>query len=170
MAVTTEITNRIAQAARTVIEPMGLSLWGVEIVLDGRGQTVLVYVESPTGVSVEQLAEASRNIGLVLDVEDFIPGTYRLELSSPGFERSFFSTEQMRDYMGEKVEIRTSVPLGDRRKFRGILKEVREDSIAVEAEGQLFNLRWEDVKKARLIVEDPWKHADKKKTQGKSKA
>ncbi len=169
MAGETEIIERITQVARTVVEPMGMSLWGVDLALEGRSQIVRIYVESPQGIDVERLAEASRHIGLVLDVEDFIPGAYRLELSSPGFERSFFSTAQMRAYTGEKVEIRTRVPLGDRKKFRGILKEVREDSVTVEAEGKVFDLRWDDVKKARLVVDDPWKYAESKKTQGKSK-
>lgn len=170
MAGETESLERIAQVARTVVEPMGFALWGVESALEGRSQIVRIYVESPQGVDVEKLAEASRHIGLVLDVEDFIPGAYRLELSSPGFERPFFSTAQMREYVGEKVEVRTRIPLGDRKKFRGILKEVREDSVTVEAEGKAFDLRWDDVKKARLVVDDPWKYAESKKTQGKSKA
>lgn len=163
-----ETHERIVQAARTIVEPMGLVLWGVDVALEGRSQVVRVYVESPTGVDVERLAEISRHLGLVLDVEDIMPGAYRLEVSSPGFERPFFSPAQMHEYVGEKVELRTSEPVGDRRKFRGVLKEVREDSVVVEADGQSFTLRWEDVKKARLVVDDPWKYAERKKRQDKS--
>jgi len=156
-----DMNERIAQVARDVIEPMGLDLWGVEIALDGHGQAVRVYLDSPVGVTIDQLAEASRHIGLVLEVEDFVPGSYRLELSSPGFERPFFSTEQMRGYTGQKVEVKMSVPLNNRKNFKGLLMEVRQDSISVEADGTVYDLRWKDVKKARLIVEDPWKHAGK---------
>lgn len=103
-----DLTGRVAALAEPLLQSMGLELWGVE--LSGPGRPVLrVYIEAAPGgpaPGVEECAEASRLLGLSLDVEDFIPFPYVLELSTPGLDRRFFSPEQLAAHVGRPVEAR----------------------------------------------------------------
>jgi ribosome maturation factor RimP len=68
-----------------------------------------------------------------LDVEDFLPGAYMLEVSSPGLERRFFTAGQLAGALGRKVAITLLLPLADfpgRRRFRGILESVPDRPLA----------------------------------------
>jgi ribosome maturation factor RimP len=115
---------------------------------------------------VEQCAEISRLVGLALEVEEIFGGAWVLEVSSPGLERAFFRLEQMTPYVGREVEVNLWEAHGDfpgRRKFRGVLRAVGKESVAlrlagtpavpVEAvpEGRDVVFPWRSVRKVRLV-------------------
>ncbi len=175
--------EKLAGTVRATAEPvaasLGLSLWGVEFV--GGGRTVVrIYVDRAPdgvgglaagdgmgvqdGVSVDQCAELSRLVGLALDVEDVMPGAWVLEVSSPGFERVFFSASQMLPYVGRDVDVMLADPHPDfpgRRRFKGPLRAVEGDEFTVEVlqapvpggEPRPVQARlcWGMVKKAHLV-------------------
>lgn len=119
--------------------------------------------QTEAGVDIDRLARLSRQIGLVLDVEDMLPGAYRLELSSPGFERQFFAPAQLAGYEGQKLEAKTHEPVEGRKNFSGQLLSVELPEtegagarFTLEVDGRSFALDWDNVRKVRLVVEDPW--------------
>jgi ribosome maturation factor RimP len=148
------LSRRLADLAGPLAQSMGLDLWGMEVLFASRS-TVRVFVESGSGVGVDQCAELSRLLGLALDVEDLLPGAYTLEVSSPGLERKFFTPAQLAGARGLTVEVTLLSPLADfpgRRRFRGILESTPECCGPIPAEA-LFGLRAEDV--ARPGAEAP---------------
>ena len=87
----------------------------------------------------------------VLDVEDFIPHAYNLEVSSPGLNSLLNTREDYRRLNGEPVRIRTASPILGRRRFRGILDEIKVDVVTVtDTEGRAFEIPLEKVHSARL--------------------
>ena len=84
-------------ALHALIEPivaaMGFELWGIEHVSQGKHSRLVIYIERESGVSVEDCADISRQVSAVMDVEDPIPGEYRLEVSSPGMARPLYSLD-----------------------------------------------------------------------------
>jgi ribosome maturation factor RimP len=174
-----KLVGIIMAAASPVAASLGLAVWGVEIV--GGGRTVVrIYVDradsaaataadgadamTQGGVSVDQCAEISRLVGLALEVEDVMPGAWVLEVSSPGFERVFFSTDQMVPYIGRTVDVMLTDPHPDypgRRRFKGPLLSVEGNRFVVEillASGSGEELvpvpavlGWDMVKKAHLV-------------------
>lgn len=172
------VETRIAQMVEPILDSLGLCLWGVDAQMGGKGQTVLVYVEAAEGtdsakgadsasaakpakgVDIDQLAKASRHLSLLLDVEDdFIRGAYRLEVSSPGMERPFFKLDQLHPYVGRKVQAKSHTALDGRKKFRGELAHVGNTTIRLETEQGMVELDWSDVRRIKLLVEDPWAEA-----------
>ncbi len=120
--------------------------------------------------SLGQCEEISRHVGLALEVEDVLPSAYVLEVSTPGFARIFFQLAQMRSYLGDVIDVALSEPLaeeGGRKRFRGVLREVGEDTFSVQladisAEGDILvqekqvSLPWAFVRKAsRVYVYTP---------------
>jgi ribosome maturation factor RimP len=169
------LLQTLAVLAEPLAQSLGLSLWGVEVILAGRS-TVRIFVESGDGVTIDQCAELSRLFGLALDVEDILPGAYTLEVSSPGLERVFFTAGQLAGAVGRTVEITLLRPLSEfpgRRRFRGILETVpecsdvaspkdrfglrAEDTASSGAEAPLVLFAFADLKKATLVHIPPEK-------------
>ena len=158
------MTQHPAHAAVTalalpLVEAAGLELWGIELL--GEGRPILrVYVEAAGGVTIEQCAVLSRQLGLALDVEDIIPSAYTLEVSSPGFSRPFFSPEQLAAHVGGMLEVTLHEPLPEfprRKKFYGRLEEVSGDRFvllldeAPAPDALPVQINWDNVRKAQLV-------------------
>ena len=102
--------KQLAELIEPTVEMLGYELWGVELISPNRRPTLRVFIDSPTGVTVDHCADVSRHIGGVLDVEDPFVGEYTLEVSSPGIDRLVFKREQLDSYEGEPIEIKLRMP------------------------------------------------------------
>jgi ribosome maturation factor RimP len=140
---------------RRVLEPgvkaLGFELVDVELAGQGRRSTLRVYIDSPRGVTVDDCAKVSRQLSAILDVEDPIPGSYALEVSSPGLDRPLVTPEDFRRFRGEEVKLRTADAVNGRRNFKGRLVEAGDDGIVIEVDGQRFELAYSGIERARLV-------------------
>ena len=139
---------------QTMLEPgaaaLGFELVAVELAGSGRNATVRAYIDAPSGVSVEDCAHVSRQLSAILDVEDPIGDSYTLEVSSPGFDRPLRKPEHFQKVIGERVKI-TLHRAGGRRRFTGVLQAVHEDRVELEVDGDIHELAFADIEKARLV-------------------
>jgi len=148
--------ERLLARLRELMEPaldgMGRQLVHMEFSGGGGGRTFRLYVENKAGqgITVDELSEISRDVGAILDVEDIIPGSYRLEVSSPGLDRPLGKLEDCDRFAGRKANIQTREPLDGRKRFRGILKGREGDSVIIEVDGSTIKIPWNTVKKANL--------------------
>jgi ribosome maturation factor RimP len=142
-------------AIRNIVEPvvaaLGLQLWGIEYLGQGRHTLLRIYIDKEGGVDVEDCAEASRHVSSILDVEDPISSEYTLEVSSPGLDRILFNAEQMRRSAGSEVKVRLTQNLEGRRNFNGVLKDVSGDSLILAVGADEFVLPIERVEKVNLV-------------------
>lgn len=203
----------LTDIVRPLAEPLGLVLWGIEI-LGSTRPLVRIYVDVPdsaetdvsgslgnnveqgvsamdfppsfldatkevteeatgkaskvakqgktpnlsTGVSIEQCTRLSRRLSLALDVEAPFAVEWVLEVSSPGFNRPFFSLEQLPPYMGMPMEVVLASSMDmwpGRKKFSGTLMAVAEETLSLSLpEGTHSDIGVE-------FVEIPWQHVRK---------
>ncbi|WP_419787598.1 ribosome maturation factor RimP [Pseudodesulfovibrio sp.] len=143
----------LAELIRPEVESMGFILWGVTSPSTGRKRVIRIYVDGPDGINIDQCADVSRQVGLMLEVEDIIPGAYTLEVSSPGLERRFFSPAQLRDYLGRTVSAQALEVIDGRRRFHGVLTACFEDSFTLDEDGETISLNWADLREVRLVHE-----------------
>ena len=140
-----------------IIEPAILALnfdfVGLEWVSDGSGNVLRVYVDSDQGVTVENCAVLSRQIGSVLEVEDAIKQSYRLEVSSPGLNRPLFKLEHFKAVVGKTIKCRLRAAVSDRKNFKGTLVAVEADSLLLAVDGQEWTIRYSDIDKANLVFD-----------------
>jgi len=81
-----------------------------------------VAVEQLSGVTHEDCAGFSRDFGVLLDVEDLIPGeAYTLEASSPGLDRKLFRPGDFERFQGCLVKVQTFEPVRNNRHWQGRL-------------------------------------------------
>ena len=110
-------------------------------------------------VTIENCAAVNHQVSGVLEVHDPIAGEYILEVSSPGFDRAFFSELQMRDYLGQTVSLRLIQAIGQgdkkRRKVTGKLDSMQESSLMITTtDNEQFEVAFSNIDKANLIYED----------------
>jgi ribosome maturation factor RimP len=105
-------------------------------------------------VSVDDCANVSRAVSALLDVEDVIPGSYTLEVSSPGIDRPLTRPEHFVRFAGFEAKLETRVPLDGRKRFTGRLLGLEGERVRIAtAEGELA-LPLADVQRAKLVLTD----------------
>jgi ribosome maturation factor RimP len=86
-----------------------------------------------SGVTHQDCAAFSRDLSIMLDVEDLVPGAeYLLEASSPGLDRKLAKPEDFERFKGNLVKIQTFEPIKSNRHWQGRLTETRGESITID--------------------------------------
>lgn len=134
-----------------VVSAMGFELWGIDHLSQGKHSRLVIYIDHEDGVSVDDCADVSRQVSAVLDVEDPVPGEYRLEVSSPGMDRPLFSLEQFERYAGHVVTVKLRVPFDGRRKFKGLLAGIENDEVLLQVDGEEYCFPIEGIDQARVV-------------------
>jgi len=142
--------QQIQAMLEPTVEALGFELWGLEYQSQGRHSLLRVYIDGENGITVDDCAAVSEQIGSVLDVEEPIHGEYTLEVSSPGMDRQLFRLDQYPGFVGEEVEIRLRTPFEGRRKFRGVLQGVEGEDVVVRVEDHEYLLPFSAIEKARI--------------------
>ena len=142
--------QQITDMLETTIEALGFELWGVEYLSQGRHSLVRIYIDAPNGITVDDCATVSEQVGGVFDVEDTITGEYTLEVSSPGMDRLLFKLEQYPGYVGEIVELRLRGAFEGRRRFKGVLKGIEGEEVVIQVDDHEYLLPHSAIEKARI--------------------
>src|ERR1700749_3827874 len=109
-----EIISKIAAIAERAAAPAGIEIVEVELKGSGRSHLLRIYIDKPEGVSHADCELISRAVSAALDVEDPIPGTYELEVSSPGVERKLGKWQDWQRFAGKKVKVVLKEPVPPR--------------------------------------------------------
>jgi len=90
-------------------------------------------VEQLSGITHEDCAAFSRDFGVLLDVEDLVPGAeYTLEASSPGLDRKLVRPEDYQRFTGSLVKVQTFEPVRGNRHWQGRLTVSAGDTITLD--------------------------------------
>jgi len=124
------------------------------------GLTLQIMAERPDGrMTIEDCEFLSQNISPLLDVENVIDRQYNLEVSSPGMDRPLVRKSDFAAWRGHQAKIETDMPLDGRKKFRGAIKAVNEDSIlfahtAKDGAAAETLIPYEAIAEANLVLTD----------------
>ncbi len=144
--------QKLTDMLRPAVEETGKSLLGIEFVSAGNNSVLRLFIDHESGVDVDDCAEVSRQVSAILDVEDPISSEYNLEVSSPGLDRPLFELEHFQAVLGETINLKLSVPLNGRRKFKGQLVNIDNDTLIVVVDGLDYELVISNIDKANLVA------------------
>jgi len=148
------LEEKLENALRPTVESMDFDWWGMEYLPAGRQTLLRIFIEKPTGtVNSDETYDVCKQISAILDVEDIISSEFRLEVSSPGMDRLLFTPAQFLKYQGQKVQIRTGVPVLGRKRFKGPMTEVTDTGIEVEVDNELYEIPFDFIEKANIVPE-----------------
>jgi ribosome maturation factor RimP len=148
--------DAIAAAVEPVVTALGLELYDVEATGPGRARTLRVTVEREGGVDLDAVSAASQAISPVLDADPAVqaacPGSYTLEVTSPGLERRLRTPAHFRGAVGAMVSVKTRTG-GTAERRRGVLTAADDAGIDVAFETGDERLPYDAVTQARTVFE-----------------
>jgi len=142
--------DRIAEALRTPLADVGLDVEGVELAVAGRRRMLRVAVDKDGGVTLDDIADATREVSRVLDDSDVMgEQPYTLEVTSPGTDRPLVLPRHWRRNRGRLV----AVSLADGTSLTGRIADNDETHARVDVDGTVHDVRLEDVSRAKVQIE-----------------
>ena len=145
--------EKIREAAERVAGATGLEVLDVEWKV-GRQRFLRIILDKPGGVSHGDCERVSHELGVILDVEELIPGPgYVLEVSSPGLDRKLVQPAEFGRFAGRRAKISLSQPVEERNFFEGRLAGFADGMVQLEVDGRVLALPFDWIRKAQLVVE-----------------
>ncbi|MEE4219110.1 MAG: ribosome maturation factor RimP [Xanthomonadales bacterium] len=144
-------SSKLTNLLQPLIEDLGYEFVGIEQSSNPKNPVVVIYIDRPEGIAIEDCATVSREVAALMDVEDPISGHYTLEVSSPGLDRPLFTAGQYAACTGERVKMTVYAPVDGRRKFKGPILAVAGETVTIDQDGSEVVLELGNVVKARLV-------------------
>jgi ribosome maturation factor RimP len=137
------------------IEELGFEVVQVKFIEGNKSKLLQIMAEKPDGsMNVDHCAEISNHVSAILDVEDVIPGHYRLEISSPGIDRPLVRHKDYESHLGHLAKIELTLPVEGRKRYTGTLKTLIGDLLTIEVDGKPVVLDLNDIQSAKLVLTD----------------
>src|SRR5215471_4847441 len=122
--------EKIRAIAERVAGTYGVELVEVEMKGGGKARSLKITIDKLEGVTHEDCANLSREVSIILDVEDAVAGgAYTLEVSSPGLDRKLLKAEDYQRFTGSRVKLMTREPILGNRHFEGRLQSFQDGKV-----------------------------------------
>ena len=164
--------ERVREIANRVASSQGLEVIDIEFLGGGKARMLRVFLDKPgsdplAGVTHEDCASFSREFGTILDVEDVMPSSYTLEVSSPGLDRKLVKAADFARFTGSRMKVMTRQPVNNNRHFEGRLERFQDGRLTLDlsvashksrkkmgdAAGKKIEIEFANVEKANLVPE-----------------
>lgn len=134
------------------LRALGFELVDLDVFLGRRG-LLRLYIDREPAVTLADCELVSQQLGAFLDVEDPLPGSYVLEVSSPGMDRRLRTLEHFERFVDEEVRVELKRVMEGRRRLKGRLTGVEDGRVCIVVDGTTWQLSLEDMAEARLVPE-----------------
>jgi ribosome maturation factor RimP len=147
----------IYQLVRDLIEPTvtehNIELVDVEYIKAGKVWTLRVFIDKEQGVTVSDCQKLSREIEDLIEVHELICDPYNLEVSSPGLDRPLKIEADFLRNKGKQIQLKTYAPIAGRKKFSGIVLDVKDKILFLKGKDDCQELELENIAQAKLVIE-----------------
>jgi ribosome maturation factor RimP len=151
-----QLREDLTRRLKALLSEEMFDLWELELASQAGRTVVQISLDRPTGVTIADCAYWSKKIGRYLEAENVVPGSYVLEVGSPGIERTLSRPEHFARFVGRSVEVKLHDLHMGRRTFRGELRLAGGETILLEdLEVGSVSLPYSGIRHSRLIA-DPW--------------
>ncbi|WP_030482386.1 ribosome maturation factor RimP [Nocardioides aequoreus] len=146
---TAETSDRLAEELTVPVQALGLDLEGVDVKVAGQRRLLRVAVDKDGGITLDDVAEATREVSRVLD-ERVLMGerAYTLEVSSPGVDRPLTHPRHWRRNTGRLVKVTT-----DDETLTGRILASDDDGADLDVSGASRRVAYDEVRKALVQIE-----------------
>lgn len=128
------LIQTIDQLVRPIADELKYEVYHIEFVKENGEYYLRIYIDKDGKVALSDCEALSRRVSDILDEKDPIKDPYFLEVSSPGLNRPLFTEAHFEKQIGKEIMVRFTKSLGGRKNVKGILREVNEESVSVEAD------------------------------------
>ena len=145
------LEQKIADILKKDIESLGCFIWGIEISGGSFSKHIVIYIDKKDDlITLEDCENVNIQAREVLDNFSELNFNFSLEISSPGIDRKFFNINQLKDYLGETINLSYFLN-GKKCKLKGELKEVSDKEISLVSQGQSYQILKGDYLSSNLL-------------------
>jgi len=149
-----EIVNIVNQTLMTPDEKADQKYECIEADWLGNEKTLRLYIDSSRGMTLDSCVACTRILNNLKSLDESIPGTYRLEVSSPGLERPLRRREHFERHLGAVVQVRLQEKFHDRRNGVGKLVSIsNEEGVVLETPQGRWSFPFDQIYKASLVYD-----------------
>jgi len=133
-----EILTQVESLVMPILDDLGFELVDLQYKQEGSQWALRIFIDKPGGVVLDDCATVSREVGAILEIEDLIKSSYRLEVSSPGLDRPLKKPADFERFSGQKIKLKTLALLDPdqrghtRKTFVGTLLGLEGDQVRLE--------------------------------------
>jgi ribosome maturation factor RimP len=161
--ISNDTIEKIEKLAKDIAEREGCLLYDLEFGGGLGGRALRIFIDRAEGqVSIDDCANVSRALNLVLDVEDTIPGgAYNLEVSTPGLDRTLRKPWHFEKAVGKRVWMKFSKSLQNfgienkklsaAKQYEDVLAGANELGVEFHIEGEVLKVPYENIDKAKMV-------------------
>ena len=149
--------KNIEEKVEALVEPIILkleyNLYDVEYIKEGKDYFLRIYIDSDSGISLEDCEKVSNAINDVLASANLIEAQYFLEISSPGIERTIRKAKQLAQNIGKELSIKFFKPYNGKKQMQGTLEKFDEENIYINLENKILDIPKKDIAQIRTVYE-----------------
>ena len=144
---------KIEELITPTINSLGYDLVRVQI-LDEGTKTLQIMVDrlDEANLTVDDCSVISKEISVIIDINDPIGENYLLEVSSPGIDRPLLRFKDFEKYAGFHARVDMNTALEGRKKFKGKLTGIEGDNIRIKVKEETYLLPFSKIEKAKLTL------------------
>ena len=143
------LVTQIYEMVKPIADELNYEIYHVEYVKENGEYYLRIYIEKEGGITLSDCEALSRRVSDLMDEKDPIPEAYFLEVSSPGLNRTLFTEAHYKRFVGREVMVKLTKAIEGKKSIKGILKEVNEENIIVEAD-TLISIPKDKIKSANI--------------------
>ena len=149
------IASRVYDLVNETVEECGCMLWNVEFVKEGSDHNLIIYIDKPEGISLDDCEMVNDAVEPILDEADPIEGSYYLEISSPGLERELKTPEHIMAFVGERVIVKLYAAKDGKKAFDGNIESFDEEKneLTLSVENETVVLALKDCASIKTVCE-----------------
>lgn len=126
------IESRIRDIALKATRENGVEFVHLEIGGTKRNQVVRIFADKEGGITIEDCSNVSRSVEAAMDADDFMPGAYVLEVSSPGLDRELYSIADFEKFAGKLAKVKMAAGFDGPKALNGRIVRVDGEEIVFD--------------------------------------
>ncbi len=143
--------ENIIKISNDLAEKLGYFLIDVVFIGDNRKRIIEVFVDAEKNVSADDLAEMSRELNEIIESENLLKESYRLEVSSPGVDRPLKFLKQYPKHINRNFEVIYNSAESET-KFTGKLISVERDELTFQSKEKSILIKFNQIIKAKVLI------------------
>ena len=144
--------EQILKLIDPIIISMKYELWGLNIGQQNNSLKLTLYIDSKSGININDCEKVSNQVTHILDIENICNGDYILEVSSPGLDRVLMTKEHFEKYINKKVKLKLKWLVKNRKNIVGMIKDVNDNFVVINDKTDIYEIEYDSIDNARLKI------------------
>ena len=144
--------EQILKLIDPIIISMEYELWGLNIGQQNNSLKLTLYIDSKSGININDCEKVSNQVTHILDIENICNGDYILEVSSPGLDRVLMTKEHFAKYINKKVKLKLKWLVKNRKNIVGMIKDVNDNFVVINDKTDIYEIEYDSIDNARLKI------------------